>query len=280
MIIALFPNTKKKNSIHLASEIRAYFEERGVTIVAPDEDHSKFGASPLSTIKVENIDFQISMGGDGTILRLIHKYPQIEAPILGINIGSLGFMADVPITELYSSLQDLLDGKFQIEQRLTMTGLTPKGDRFFALNEIVVHRSKVPSLVDLSIHVDGIYLNRFLSDGIILSTPNGSTAYNLAAGGPILTPELNALVLSPICPHTLSNRPIVFLPKKEIIIQYLSKHEPIELSCDGTSIGLLKSGDSFNVSPASKKFQLVNLDRISYFETLRNKLGWTGKLKI
>ena len=87
-------------------------------------------------------------------------------------------------------------------------------------------------------------------------------------------------MLSPICPHTLSNRPIVFLPKKEITIQYLSKHESIELSCDGTSIGLLQSGDSFNVSPASKKFQLVNLDRISYFETLRNKLGWTGKLKI
>ena len=279
MIIALFPNITKNQSINLAFGIREFFTLRGIEVVAPDEIAESFGAKPLSSISEEEITYQISMGGDGTILRLLHKYPNIEAPLLGINLGALGFLADVRISELYPSLQDLIDGHFQIEERIMMEGKTSQNDSSFALNEIVVHRSKTPSLVDLSIHVDGVYLNTFSADGIILATPSGSTAYNLAAGGPILTPELKAFVLSPVCPHTISNRPIVFFPKKEIQIQYLSEHDPVEISCDGTTHWSLNTGEVFYITPSSRSFKLINLHRHNYYETLRSKLGWTGKIR-
>jgi len=279
MIIALFPNTKKRQSINLAIGIQEFLANQNIKVVAEDEEAAHIGALPLSQIDPKEINFMISMGGDGTILRLAHKYAHIDAPIVGINLGHLGFMADIPIPDIYPSLQDLINGAYRIDERVVIEGESFQGESCFAVNDIVVHRGKNPSLVELAIHIDGVYLNTFEADGIIISTPNGSTAYSLAAGGPILSPSLDALVLTPISPHTISNRPIVLTAHQEIQIQYLSEYDPIEVRADGLSLHMLRTGEVFRITRSSKNFKLVNLNRRDYFSTLRSKLGWSGKLR-
>src|SRR5580700_8658806 len=202
MIIALFPNTSKKQSKNLAIGIQEFFSSHGVTVVAEDKEAAEINAKPISSVDPKEIRFMISMGGDGTMLRLAHQYASLDAAMLGINLGHLGFMADVPIADIYPSLQDLLNGSYKIHERVMIQGESLHSDRCFAINDIVIHRAKNPSLVEIAIHVDGMYLNTFEADGIIIATPNGSTAYSLAAGGPIISPELEAVVITPISPHT------------------------------------------------------------------------------
>ncbi len=279
MIIAIFANTSKKQSKNLAIGIQEFLASHGVTVVAEDEEASQIGAKPISEIQPETINFIISMGGDGTILRLVHKYAHLNAPILGINLGHLGFMADVPISDIYPSLQDLINGAYKVHERVAIQGETLHGERCYAVNDIVIHRAKNPSLVELAIHVDGLYLNTFEADGIIVATPNGSTAYSLAAGGPIISPDLEALALTPISPHTISNRPIVLTANQEIQIQYLSDYDPIEVRADGLSHHTLQTGEVFRITRSPKNFKLISLLRRDYFSTLRTKLGWSGKLR-
>ncbi len=279
MIIALFPNIRKSQSKSIAIGIREFLTSQGVSVVVEDAEAQEVGAPPLSSVEPDKIDFLICLGGDGTILRLVQKCPELTAPIVGVNLGSLGFMADVPITEVYPSLQDLINGNYRIQSRIMMEGRTINNNMCYAVNEISFHRAKNPCLVDLAIHVDGSYLNTFSADGIIISTPSGSTAYSLAAGGPILTPELEAFVLTPISPHTISNRPIVLMPKQEIQIQYLSEYEPVEIAYDGFTGNTISTGEMFHISLSSRKFRLVNLGHHDYYSTLRSKLGWTGTLR-
>lgn len=274
MIIALFPNEKKKQSFELASEIRAFLENQGITVVAENEKADQIGAKPISSVDQNEIKFLISMGGDGTILRLCHRYSHLDAAIVGINLGHLGFMADIPISDIYPSLTDLINGAYTIDERLIL-----EANELSAVNDIVIHRAHNYSLIELSIHVDGAYVNTFTADGIIIATPNGSTAYSLAAGGPILSPDLNALVITPICPHTISNRPIVLTADRKIEIQYISDYPPIEVRADGLDAFLMKSGETLTVQRSPRSFKRVNLNRHEYFATLRTKLAWSGKLR-
>lgn len=279
MIIALFPNTSKKESKTLALGIVEFLSNQGVTVVAEDEEAPLINAKPLSSVDLKEITFLISMGGDGTMLRLAHQYEHLDAPMLGINLGHLGFMADVPISDIYPSLQDLLNGSYKVHERVMIQGESASGNRCFAVNDIVVHRARNPSLVEIAIHIDGTYLNTFEADGVIIATPNGSTAYSLAAGGPIISPDLEALVLTPISPHTISNRPIVLTANQEIQIQYLSAYEPVEVRADGLTRHDLNTGEVFRISRHPKNFKLISLPRRDYFSTLRTKLSWSGKLR-
>ncbi|MEZ5314824.1 MAG: NAD(+)/NADH kinase [Chlamydiales bacterium] len=278
-IIALFTNMKKRGSSEITQKVIEYLQNRRVTVIAREEEATQLNIPFLHSIEPNKIDFLISLGGDGTILRMIHHFPYLNAPILGINLGHLGFMADVPLSHLYPSLDQLLNGSYTIQERLTMEGMISDKQAIFAINEIVIHRSRNSSLVDLSIHVDGKYLNTFCADGIIISTPNGSTAYSLAAGGPILTPVLQAIVITPINPHTISNRPIVLLPSDKIEIQYLSPYNPVEVTCDGFSSHPLATHEIVSMSCAKRKFKMVHLAHSDFFSTLRSKLGWTGQLR-
>ncbi len=279
MIIALFPNTHKKQSKNLAIGITEFLTNHGVTVVAEDDEAVQINAKPLSSVDPKEIRFMISMGGDGTMLRLTHKYENFDAAMLGINLGHLGFMADVPISDIYPSLQDLINGSYKIAERVMIRGESLHGEHCFAVNDIVVHRAKNPSLVEIAIHIDGTYVNTFEADGIIIATPNGSTAYSLAAGGPIISPELEALCVTPISPHTISNRPIVLTANQEIQIQYLSDYDPVEVRADGITSFNLQTGDVFRINRSPKNFKLVSLLRRDYFSTLRTKLGWAGKLR-
>lgn len=279
MIIALFPTHEKKLSFDLAKNICEFLLKQKVQVVAEDEHAELIGASPLSSIKKEKIDFLISMGGDGSILRLHHKYSSLLlAPILGINLGLVGFMADVPVNDVFQSLEDLLKGAYQIEERI-MFETQCKDKITCAANDIVIHRAANPSLIELALFVDGKYFTTFLADGLILSTPNGSTAYSLSAGGPILYPSLDAFVITPICPHTISNRPIVLAGSQKIEVQYLSQHKlPIEVRIDGFDCNQMHYKDLIVAKKSQKTFNLVKLHRHDYYSTLRGKLGWSGKM--
>ncbi|MEN9343339.1 MAG: putative inorganic polyphosphate/ATP-NAD kinase [Chlamydiota bacterium] len=279
MIIALFPNTGKKHSKTLAIAVVEFLSNQGITVVSEEEEAPLINAKPLSSVNPKEVQFIISMGGDGTMLRLAHQYDYLNAPMLGINLGHLGFMADIPIADIYPSLQDLINGSYKIHERVMIQGDLSSGEKCFAINDIVIHRGKNPSLVEIAIHVDGTYLNTFEADGIIVATPNGSTAYSLAAGGPIISPDVEALVLTPVSPHTISNRPIVLTADQEIQIQYLSDYEPVEIRADGLTKLELQTGDVFRISRYPKSFKLVSLPRRDYFSTLRSKLNWSGKLR-
>lgn len=279
MIIALFPNERKKSSYALAVEICKFFTDKKITVVAEAEKAHEIGARSMDTVNPETIKFLISMGGDGTILRLSHQYAHLNAPILGINLGHLGFMADIPTADLYPSLQDLIDGAYTIEERLALEGVLDQ-QAIRAVNDLVIHRGANYSLIELSVFIDRVYVNTFVADGLIVSTPNGSTAYSLAAGGPILSPHLNALAITPICPHTISNRPIVLTADNEIEIEYISPYDPIEVRADGLETIALPAGQRFKIRRSTRPFRLVNLHRHDYFSTLRTKLGWSGKLTL
>lgn len=279
MIIALLVGFAIEKKAHaIVEEILSYFQKNKIHVVLEDDYAPLFKQPTLSSIPSTSIDFLISLGGDGTILRYAHTYLEFNKPLLGINIGHLGFMADVPVSDLEKSLDELIRGEYTIEKRLILEAKI--GDAMtYSLNDIVLHRAENPSLVDISIEVDGLYVNHFEADGIILSTPNGSTAYNLAAGGPILVPGLEAIVLTPICPHTISNRPLVLSSSAKVNITNVSSRSPIELIADGVKRFELKTSQSIFVERSAKNFKLINLKRRDFFSTLRSKLGWSGKLR-
>jgi NAD+ kinase len=280
MIIALFANMRKRKSYALAKEITRFLHEKKAIVVSRDDEAEELAIPSISSIPPETIDCLIALGGDGTILRLVHHFSHLQAPILGINLGQLGFMAEIPLSDLYPNLEDLAGGRYEIEERIMMEGFfSTSSNRCFAVNEIVVHRARNPNLIDLAIHVDGNYLNTFSADGIIVSTPSGSTAYSLAAGGPILTPNLSAFVITPISPHTISNRPIVLMPKEKIDVQYLSPYDPVEIAYDGFSDFTMSTNDCFSIIKSPRTFKMINLPRTDYFATLRTKLGWSGQVR-
>jgi NAD+ kinase len=276
------PNLSKENASKFAAEISNYLSAKGVKVYANDTIAKTINALPLSHIDPKTIDFIITLGGDGTILRTVHNYPEMIAPFMAINLGGLGFMADIPFDEIFSSLDQLLSGNFTVKNRIMMEGFSEHSNRSLAVNEIVIHRTSNPCLIDLAIYVDGIYLNTFSADGIIISTPSGSTAYSLSAGGPILTPEIQAFVLTPICPHTISNRPIVLMPREKIEIHYLpheniSNQQNVEIHCDGHQSFQMKPLGKYTIVPSERSFSLVALPQHNYFLTLREKLGWRGQ---
>lgn len=280
MNFAVFYNPNKNETHSIIHDIAAFLLDHKMNVFLEDNHLKIKDVKLISEIDPKSIDFSICLGGDGSILRAIHRHIEIEAPILGINMGSLGFLADTPLNELFYTLEQFFKNHYTIQNRMMMEGITLKNESSFAVNEIVVHRAQNPSLVDLAIYVDDKYLNTFSADGVIFSTATGSTAYSLAAGGPILTPELMAFIITPICPHTITNRPIVLMPKNEIKIVYTSAHLPIEITFDGYTSFTMATNEYLKIKRLSRQFKVVSMNHHDYFSTLRTKLHWTGKLKI
>jgi len=281
MTIAIFFHQERIKAKERAREICQFLKQHGKQVVAEDQDAEPIAALPLSKTDPKTLEAVITLGGDGSILRMVQNHPEIHAPIMAINMGSLGFMADIPEDEIQRALLALLKQEYTVDRRLMIEGLKENSkEHCFALNDIVLHRAANPSLVDLSISVDGLYLNTFSADGLIISTPTGSTAYSLAAGGPIVSPDLKALILTPICPHTISNRPVVLLPKSKIEITCGSPMYPVEVTADGFHTFSISHGESVAVALSKKEFRLFSLPGQDFFSTLRKKLGWSGKLKL
>lgn len=271
MIIALVVNYTKPQAKELAEETTRFLQQRGVTVVGPDA---------IAIEKAGNsVDFIVSLGGDGSMLALVHNYPHLEAPILGVNFGTLGFLADITPTNLFRSLELVLAGNYEVQERLMLEGTKNDGTTSLAVNEMVVHRGPNYNLVDVGLTVNGKYFNTFSADGVIVATPSGSTAYSLSAGGPIVSPELQAVVITPICPHALSNRPIVLQQPDSIEVEYLSDYLPVDVAFDGITRFTLAPKEKFVIRKANRRFRLISVPGFDYFATLRGKLNWTGTLR-
>jgi NAD+ kinase len=219
-------------------------------------------------------DFVIAMGGDGTLLRAARYIKESSIPLIGVNLGSLGFLTEIVIDELYPSLEKILSGNYRIEERIVLSSTFPTGKTFYALNDIVLHMGTSGRIIGIEIEINGSPLAKFSADGLIISTPTGSTAYSLAAGGPILHHGLEAQILTPICPHTLGLRSMVFSIDEEISIR-LVKGKGIFV-VDGQITVEVNETFSFTVTKADYKILLVRATQRDFYEILRTKLNWGG----
>lgn len=226
-------------------------------------------------------DMLISLGGDGTILHNARVLAPSKTPILGINLGKLGFLAEVSLDELNQCLDDILKNEFSIETRMMLESFgNGMKTRFTALNDIVVSKYGASRVMDIETYVNKEFLAIFTGDGIIISTPTGSTAYALANGGPIVTPRNRSITISPICPHTLTARPVIVPDDSVITLRVLSKVSGIQLTADGQQEKQLSSPAKVTVKKAPFEARLVKRRKTSYYELLRKKLHWGRDVRI
>ncbi len=227
-----------------------------------------------------NCDMVISLGGDGTILSAAHLVGAANVPIFGVKFGGLGFLVEIGPDELYSALESILAGKYETQPRMVLEAKIREGGddvSLFAMNDLVFDKGGLFRLVRLKTHIDSEFLNTYIADGLIIATPTGSTAYSLAAGGPILPPEMKAMVITPICPHSLSARPVVIPEEKIVTVEFINNDIEINLSADGQVIRKIKPGTPVQIRKADYSVNLVRLlDPISsgFYDTLRAKLHW------
>ena len=222
-------------------------------------------------------DVLVVLGGDGTLLAASHLVDR-PVPVLGVNFGSLGFLTEITMPELYPTLEGVLRGEYRFEERRMLHARVQQRDTADTtgdvLNDVVVTKAALSRIIEFDVAIDGLFVSAFRADGLIVSSPTGSTAYNLAAGGPILHPTLDAVVLTPICPHMLSNRPLVVSDRSSIEVRLRAGRESdAHLTLDGQRGFPLRGGDVVTVTRSSRTIRLVKAQR-DYFEVLRTKLKW------
>jgi NAD+ kinase len=225
-----------------------------------------------------NADLAVVVGGDGTLLAAARILGDRQIPVLAINHGSLGFLTAVTLDELYPALERVLQGQFVSDYRMMMEVSIIRGTapvaKYRALNDVVINKGSVARIIELEARVDGQYVSSFRSDGLIIATPTGSTAYNLSAGGPIIFPTMNAMVVTPICSHTLTNRPLVLPPGVKIDVTLRSSQDEVYVTVDG-QVGIpIHLDDRLRIEKSEISVQLVAPAGKNYFDVLRGKLKW------
>lgn len=224
-------------------------------------------------------DLLLVVGGDGTILRVAREVAGLPAPILGINAGHLGFLTDVPAHRMAEALRRVAAGRYRVEQRSLLQAEVSCGgvpSTQSALNDFVISRGGTSRLIELEVRVNDDLLTRYRCDGLIASSPTGSTAYSLAAGGAIVSPDAEVLILTPICPHTLGLRPVVVNLDAEVKVKLLTPRVAAMLTADGQPPAELAKGDTVTIRRSERTVGLLRLEGASFFATLRQKLGWGG----
>ena len=227
----------------------------------------------------KRVDLLLVFGGDGTMLRLAREIAGSRTPILGVNIGSLGFLTAVPSDELAPALRRVWNGEFTFESRALIQAAgrcNGKSVEHTALNDVVISRGITPRLIELEVRIDGDPLTNYRCDGLIFSSPTGSTAYSLAAGGAVVFPTSQVIEITPICPHTLSNRSLIVPLQSKIEVKVISPKPATILSADGQVILDLSAGDSLTIGQSRRTVRLMHLPGTSFCETLRRKLHWRG----
>ena len=225
----------------------------------------------------ESVDLMLSFGGDGTLLNTSHLVGARETPILGVNIGRLGFLTGAEVGELEAAIRQIEAGSHIVESRVVLAAEVEgydDGRPRWALNDCVIAKTGSASMISVKVHVDGFYLNDYWADGLIVATPTGSTAYSLAAGGPLLAPDSGVIALTPIAPHTLTTRPIVLPNRVEVSLRITSSDATFLFAHDGKSEVIERSDARITIRRAAHCVRLVRLPGRGYFQTLRNKLSW------
>lgn len=304
--IGIVGNVAKSSTCETAYALIKILEERNVRffvqseIVGQMRSVCSYDAHKVSLKSLEIpgcSDIIVSLGGDGTILRTAKMVGELDKPILGVNLGKLGFLAELNFDELRNSIDELLKGKFNIEERTVLkASFTQAEDHaggkvkaVFALNDIVIDKAGSPRMIDLETYVDSEYLITYRADGIVLSTPTGSTGYSLSTGGPIISPESRVIAISPISPHTLTARPVIVPDDSKIRIVVRSTSQPqsdapmvqrqVMVTADGQTFTILPQPAEINISLAAHRIKLLRRSKNGFFNLLRTKLMWGADIR-
>jgi NAD+ kinase len=258
-----------------AAELSAWLKTKGIAQIG---EPLSAGNTPDGYDTSLNADLIVVLGGDGTMISCARLIGKNEVLVLGINYGSLGYLTDFRIEEMFPALESIIAGSYEIDRRVMLeTELARDGERLVAgrvLNDVVINKAALARIIEIEVHLNGLYVNSFRADGLIIATPTGSTAYNLSAGGPIIYPSMNAVVMTPICPFTLTNRPIVIPDAAEIEISLKDENEGVFLTFDGQTGHRMKAGDRVRIRKSETTFNLVQPANRNYFDVLRDKLKW------
>lgn len=268
--VSVFVNKLKKNNLDYA--VCNSISEQSEAF------SSDFDNSCLCTI--ENVcmqsDIIISFGGDGTLLSAAYYAQLYDKPILGVNFGKLGFLAEIDINQMDLFIEELKNNSYTIEERMIIEGESPElpGEKMFAVNDFVIEKGAWSKMIQMNVNVNGEYVATFSADGLIVATPTGTTGYSLSAGGPIVNPKCDVIVLSPVSPHTLTMRPLVLPADSEILIQAESIYKEVQINCDGQRVFPAAPPMNVKIRKSKNRLKLVHVTSQRYFAILRNKLLW------
>jgi len=260
-------------ALRTAQELTEWLEKRGIDTIGGPFSEAKDGQT-----FDPSVDLVVVLGGDGTIISTARLVEDREPLVLGINHGSLGYLTEFRIEEMFPAMEMVLSGEYEVDYRVMLKADHVRDGEVIAsgrvLNDVVINKAALARIIEIEVHFDSLFVNSFRADGLIVATPTGSTAYNLSAGGPIIYPSMNAIVVTPICPFTLSNRPIVVPDTAEIELHLLQENEGVVLTLDGQTGYAMKDGDRIMICKSTTTFDLVRPANRNYFDVLRNKLKW------
>jgi len=278
--IGIYAKRKHPHAVNVAREVTAWLEKRGIRVWHETTLAADLGLKegyPEDVIPSQ-VDLVIVLGGDGTLISVAREIDELRVPILGVNLGRLGFLTEVTLEDLYKALEKVIKGRYSVSSRMRLEAVVRRNGTeigcYRVLNDVVINKGALARIIDMETWVDGAYLTTFRADGLIVSTPTGSTAYNLAAGGPIVSPDLHCLVIAPICPHMLTNRPLIVSDERVIRIEVKFRDADVAFTADG-QVGMpLHEGDVVEIRKAKTGTLLVESPSNEYFEVLRKKLLW------
>ncbi len=254
--------------------------ERGIDLIG--KPHAETEICDIQVAGIEefknDVDLIVVLGGDGTMISTARLTGNREVLVLGINYGSLGYLTEFRIEEMFPALEAIIKGNYEIDRRVMLDVEHWRGDEKLAtgrvLNDVVINKAVLARIIEIEVNLDNLFVNSFRADGLIIATPTGSTAYSLSAGGPIIYPSMNAMVLTPICPFTLTNRPIVVPDTAEISLRLKNESDGVVLTLDGQIGYAVQMGDYISIRKSTTNFNLVQPPNRNYFDVLRNKLKW------
>jgi NAD+ kinase len=279
--VGIISKPRKAEVGELVPPLLAWLRERGIDVLMDRETGALLAGGEKCVPRnemPEQVDLLIVFGGDGTLLATARTLSRKNVPILAVNLGGLGFLTVITREELYPTLEAVLAGNYQCDRRVRIEAEIIRADEviasYLALNDVVLNKGAIARILDFDVRADGEFISTFKSDGLIVSTPTGSTAYSLAAGGPILTPSVQALIITPICAHTLTNRPLVLPDTVTIEVLVKSQRESVYVTVDGQVGVAARSEDVVRIKKAASDVELVQPHGRNYFEILRQKLKW------
>ncbi len=263
----------------LALDLKSWLLERNIQVFCRENIGTTDITFNLPTIEIpEYTKLVIVVGGDGTFLSVARFLEDRTMPIIGINLGGLGFLTEISTANCFRELEQVIEGNYQIEERMRLKVVILRGgNEYFkrcVLNDVVINKGALARIVELKTTIDGRYLTHYRADGLIVATPTGSTAYNLSAGGPIMVPSAGAIILTPICPFTLANRPIILPPHVTLCIEPEAQIQRLTLTCDGQVGCALAPADRIVISADANPVRCIKTPFVDYFEILRSKLKW------
>jgi NAD+ kinase len=284
--IGIILKPHQPDALRTICDLVAWLAERDITLVGgPEIERERIehqtGCSVEQTESTDiagAVDLMLVLGGDGTMIATARTIGDREVPVLGINYGGLGYLAEFRIEELYNALESILAGNYRLDKRVMLDvellrdNEPPRNNR--VLNDVVINKAALARIIEIETYFNHQFVNSFRADGLIVSTPTGSTAYNLSAGGPVIFPSMNCVVITPICPFTLSNRPIVVPDDAEIELLLKTDHEEVALTLDGQVGFSLAVADRVVIRKSRTMFNLIQPSNRNYFDVLRDKLRW------